>query len=146
MNCFLVSVSLSNTIITRAPSVPAQNFNVTTARTFFVGKSYALNNGWVIIFVFGNVVMLAAALAALVFKLKCCGPDILGFASSLVRDSPYFTDADKAESTVDGPQRTRKMRRQMVRVGDVRVGEEFGRIAFAPLIASGRTIPGRLYE
>ena len=38
------------------------------------------------------VIVLLSTLASLFLKLQCHGPEILGYVTSLIRDSPYFPD------------------------------------------------------
>lgn len=146
MNTLFLSARFAMALVGRQALIPAQNINITAITTRNIEKIYTINGAWMTVFMLGNLVMVAAAVAALVYKIRCRSPDILGFVSALARDSVYFPADSRTGSTIDGPAKARKMRRLMVRVGDVRVGEDVGRISFAPMSVSGRIKRRRLYD
>jgi hypothetical protein len=112
---------------------------------------YALNVPWLIVFFLSNVVMFAAAVAAVILRLQCQTPDLLGYVSSLTRDSEFFKWQGGAGggSVLDGAERARILKKDRVRLVDVGRGEEVGRIALVPEgapIECRRVVPGRIYE
>jgi hypothetical protein len=134
----------------------------TTTHTFEIYKADFV---WITLLLVVSLVVVLCSLASLALRLVTKAPDILGYVSSLTRDSPYFrNDEDKsdapASSALSGPERARVLRRLRVRIADVKAGEEVGYIAFAPESASTpsdqepllekkrREVPtkGRLYE
>lgn len=111
---------------------------------------YALDVPWLIVFFIANVIMFAAAIAAVVLKLQCHSPDILGYVSSLTRDSPFFALPGAAYGSVlDGAERARLLKNDRVRLVDVGRDEDVGRIALVPEDAPlpwRKVLPGRVYE
>jgi hypothetical protein len=91
--------------------------------------------------------MLFAAVFSLVMTYLCGAPAVLGYASSLVKDSPFFGDnRSKQSSTEEGADTTKRLGSLRVMVADVRGDEEAGRIAFAPPDVDKRVKKGRGYD
>jgi hypothetical protein len=59
---------------------------------------------------------------------------VVGYASSLVRDSRYFEDVIGVYriSAEDGPEKSKRLGRMRVMLADMRDGRDTGKIAFAP--------------
>lgn len=146
MNTLFLSARFAMALVGRQELAPAQNINITIPTVKQMEKVYVIDWAWITVFMLGNLVLLVAAIAAVVYKIRCRSPDIFGYASSLARDSTYFPGEDTTGSTMDGPAKTRQMKRLIVRVGDVKIGEDVGKIAFAPKTASGPIKRQRLYE
>ena len=125
---------------------PHGKLNITALFNSSEPPIYAINTTWIVIFFVANIVMVLAAALALLLKLTSRGPEVLGFVSSLLRDSPYYSADQPVSSTLDGGERARIMADQWVRLGDVRDGEEVGRIAFGSAVRSTPVRYGRLYE
>jgi hypothetical protein len=113
---------------------------------------YALNLPWVILYFISVAIMFAAAVFALVMHSRCNAPPILGFISSLLRDSTFFEDVQTGgkgnahdNSFEDGPTKTKRLIAPKVRVADVRGEDDVGKIAFAPVKEGFRVRKGRLY-
>jgi hypothetical protein len=146
INSFILAARYSTLVMGRE-DLSGSNISVqTVTKRVSVAPAYALDGPWFGLFLLANVVMLGASLVALALKLSCSGPEVLGYVSSLTRDSPHFSMDGNFNSTVDGAERSRLMRNLRVRLGDVRLGEDTGKIAFAPLLESGVAKRGRLYE
>jgi hypothetical protein len=54
-------------------------------------------------------------------SLLCCGPDILGYISSLTRDNPYIP-LPPGGSTPDATERTILLKDLVIKLGDVNPG------------------------
>ncbi len=82
------------------------------------------------------------------------GPDIFGFATSLVHRNKYMKLEDgenrkRATGTIGGAQRARMYGHVKVMLMDVRPGQEVGRIALGRAesgVMEGRLKRGRLYK
>lgn len=106
---------------------------------------YELDYPWIVTYFIAIFLMLGAAVFTLVMHWICKAPPILGFVSTLLRDSKYFED-ESGNSTEDGPQRTRRLRDVRVKIADVKGEQEVGKIAFAPALEGMRVRKGRVYE
>jgi len=88
-------------------------------------------------------------LAGPVLRWMTCGPDIVGYASSLSRDNPYVP-ATIACSAMNGFQVTRALADLKIRFADVRPDDKYGHIAVTTVSngQDGRVVglqKGRLY-
>jgi hypothetical protein len=78
-------------------------------------------------------VMFLAAGASLILHAKCNAPPILGYVSSLIIDSVFFSETGvQVNSTEDGSSKASRPGKMEVKVADVWSNESVGRIAFAP--------------
>lgn len=128
------------------PPLPEDGNIMQTPMTFhFTTHLYALDYPWIVMYFIAVVLMLAAAVFTLVIHCMCRAPPILGFVSSLLRDSRYFED-EGGNSTEDGPQRTRRLGGVRVKNADVQGEGDVGRIAFALAREGVRVRRGRVYE
>lgn len=105
-----------------------------------------------------STILLLCAIASLLLRLFIIAPDILGFVSSLTRDSPYFEPLpDAGSSLLSGPERARKLRDVKVQIADVRPSADVGHVAFVQVDRStedkeegqterGKVRKGRLYD
>ncbi|PGH18212.1 hypothetical protein AJ79_00550 [Helicocarpus griseus UAMH5409] len=99
---------------------------------------YATNVAWLIVFLATSTVMLMAATISSTLPYFTTIPDVLGYASSLTRDSVYFPHAANTGSVLDGLTRSRKLKEKKVRLGDVRCHERVGLLAFSEADAAAR--------
>ena len=104
--------------------------NCTTAQVTHTHNVYKCHPWWLVLLLVASIVLFALGVASVVLKFMTRGPDILGYASSLVRDNPYVK-ADAANSTVDGLDYTRKLPGLKIRLLDVRPDNKYGHIAVA---------------
>lgn len=119
----------------------------TSLTTYPLPPVYAINVPWMILYFISVGVMFAAAVASLVFHAQCRAPTILGFASSLLRDSKYFEDPMyHMNSTEDGSEKSKRLENVRVMVADVRGGDVVGKVALAPAGLSRRVCVKRWYE
>ncbi|KAF2819257.1 hypothetical protein CC86DRAFT_388070 [Ophiobolus disseminans] len=120
----------------------------TTSKVVFpLPPVYAIDPVWMTVYFVATGVMLFAAVFALVVRSKCHAPIVLGYVSSLIRDSTYFQDRSVYyNSAEDGPSKTGRLRNLQVMVADVGSGKETGRIAFAPAAMGKRVQKKRWYD
>ena len=111
---------------------------------------YAINRAWLTIYFISVGVMLAAAVFSLVMRAMCRAPVLLGYVSTLMRDSRYFDDCGMYTSSVeDGSDKSKRLGKLRVMVANVEGGsgkENAGKIAFAPAEVGKRVEKGRWYD
>lgn len=78
------------------------------------------------------ILLLCGGPASLVLGIFQVVPDILGFASSLPRGSPYFERLSPGGSLLDDDQRARKFRSLESQIVDVRPEAAVAHVAFVP--------------
>ncbi|KAM5356799.1 hypothetical protein ACJ41O_003445 [Fusarium nematophilum] len=88
---------------------------------------------WLGMLIVSCLAVIAVSLAAAGLNLWRRGPDILDYATSMMRDSPFINDdmAQGANSMEDGMDRTTRLKNMKVCLGDVRPEEKEGYIAMA---------------
>jgi hypothetical protein len=116
--------------------------------TFPLPAVYAINRAWMGVYFVSVAVMFLAACFSLVMHSLCRAPQVLGYASSLVRDSKYFEDVIGVygNSVEDGPEKSKRLGRMRVMLADVRDGSAVGKIAFALQGMGERIEKGRWYD
>ncbi|RSM09421.1 hypothetical protein CDV31_007727 [Fusarium ambrosium] len=102
--------------------------NSTSGTRTTVYQVYKANRLWVAILLVTTTLLQLLALLGLILQSFIRGPDVLGFASSLTRDNPYVPLAPGG-SSLDGPDRARKLRGLRLQLADVRPESETGYIA-----------------
>lgn len=134
--------------------------NVTTANSSFIGQSgssddplydtiratasdtrdiYVADRGWCAILLLVGSILQILAVAGLWLRAWISGPDLLGFASSLMRDNPYFPESvNSCGSALGGPDRARLCRDMRVQIADLQPSEERGYIAFKSVWTKGK--------
>lgn len=134
--------------------------NVTTANSSFIGQSnssdepfydtiratasdirdiYIADRRWCAILLLVGLILQILAVAGLWLRAWISGPDLLGFASSLMRDNPYFPEsANSCGSALGGADRARICRDMRVQIADVQPSEERGYIAFKSVWMQGK--------
>ncbi|PGH34620.1 hypothetical protein GX50_02510 [[Emmonsia] crescens] len=106
---------------------------------------YATNPAWLTTFLITSAVMLFAAIASSLLAFFTHIPDVLGYASSLTRDSAHFPHAAEG-SVLDGLMRSRKFKDKKVRLGDVQSNERIGLLAFSETDSAARVEKKKLYQ
>ena len=106
-----------------------------TAKNVVWRNVYRCQWGWWFAYVFSTTAMLKAAIASLTFDFLLKGPELLGYCSSLVRDSKYFDARYGSGSAVGAAERTRRFK--TVRLKLVDVGGETGDARLA-VVQDGR--------
>ncbi|KKZ60042.1 hypothetical protein EMCG_05224 [[Emmonsia] crescens] len=106
---------------------------------------YTTNPAWLTTFLITSAVMLLAAIASSLLAFFTHIPDVLGYASSLTRDSAHFPHAAEG-SVLDGLMRSRKFKDKKVRLGDVQSNEMIGLLAFSEMDSAARVEKKKLYQ
>ncbi|PMD30216.1 hypothetical protein L207DRAFT_641787 [Hyaloscypha variabilis F] len=115
---------------------------------------YHTSWGWLVVLLFSALLLLGGGMAGAVLDHLTVGPDIFGFASSLVHRNKYMKLEDEenrkgATGTIGGAQKARTYGHVKVMLMDVRPGQEVGRIALGRAesgVMEGRLKRGRLYK
>lgn len=121
--------------------------NVTTQGTNVIRQStYVCNHAWLFVLLLATTMMFIAAITGLCFSLLTRGPDILGYFSTVLRDSPYI-ETSLAGSTLDGIDRARKFAKTKIQLVDVEEDDQNGYIAIADMGKfQGGLVKGRYYK
>lgn len=80
---------------------------------------YDISVSWAALCLASSLVLLGAGISSVVFKHKAKGPEVLGHASTVLRDSRYM-EMDPGSEWMDGMELSRSMKEQRVRFGFVR--------------------------
>lgn len=107
---------------------PIKTVNATTV---VWQEIYVCNFGWLVALFTASLVMLCAAIIGLFLSLDIQGPELLGYCSTLFRDTPYSRHSLKSGSLLDGFARARKLGDLRVRLRDVEADKEVGYLAIA---------------
>lgn len=91
---------------------------------------YKANYVWITVLLVTSMILLVCTLASLLLRLITIAPDILGYVSSLTRDSPYFETLQSGGSVLSGEERARKLRDVKVQIADVNPEAKVGHVAF----------------
>lgn len=92
---------------------------------------YIADRRWCAILLLIGSVLQILAVAGLWLRAWISGPDLLGFASSLMRDNPHFPESvSSCGSALGGAERARMCKNMRVQIADVRPLEENGYIVF----------------
>ena len=121
--------------------------NTTSDITFALPPIYAIDIPWLITYFVSVFVMFLTAIFALVVRSRCRAPAVLGYVSSLTRDSIYFQDCGlDASSTETGPQRSQRLAGLKIMLADVDGDTEGpGKIALTPASIGRRVEKGKDY-
>ncbi|OAX81121.1 hypothetical protein ACJ72_04542 [Emergomyces africanus] len=106
---------------------------------------YATNPAWLTVFLITSAIMLFAAIASSLLAFFTHIPDVLGYASSLTRDSVHFSHSAEG-SVLDGLVRSRRLKDKRVRLGDVQSTERVGLLAFSEMDSAARAEKQKLYQ
>jgi hypothetical protein len=104
---------------------------------------------WMVILLIASAVMFACGCYSTVVGMKRKGPEILDSFTALLRDNPYVKDVGYT-SMDDAAEQAKRLRRTIVRLGDVRPDHEIGHVAIAASGAEGFLVgnlsPKKLYD
>ena len=102
--------------------------NTTNAIYTNTAEVYYTSWPWFVLALVASVTLLVAGVAGAIFDSQTIGPDILGFASSFVRNNKYVK-MPSAGSTVGGSERARMLADVEVMLQDVRADADVGKVA-----------------
>lgn len=108
-------------------------YNTTTKSTTSVNhvRFVCRWRSWTV-FVSASLVMLTVACEGAFNRMRTTGPDILGYVSSLTRDSPYvMEDIARGGSVLDGLDRARLLKDLRVQMRNVKPHRDVGYLAFS---------------
>lgn len=110
--------------------------NTTTATPLFYQPFSVVryNMFWFVILVVASLLLIVASVLNIWLRYHLYSPDIFGYVSSLTIENPHLRIPGVEPgcgSTLDGLERTRLLKDIIVRIGDVRSGEKFGKLALA---------------
>jgi hypothetical protein len=101
---------------------------------------------WFTAFLLANIVMLTATIAGAVYGALLRGPELIGYCSSLTRDTPYVRGG-YTKSTLQGLERSKFYAKTRLRLVDVESDKEIGLLAIANDDGdAGNLRQGRLYK
>ncbi|UPX12110.1 uncharacterized protein EKO05_0002681 [Ascochyta rabiei] len=121
--------------------------NVTSHTIKPLEPVYELDIPWLTVYFVSVGVMFLAAAVSLILHAKCTAPPILGYVSSLIRDSVFFGDSGiQGNSMEGGASKASRLGKMEVKIADVWSEETVGRVAFAPAQGRGVVKKGRWYE
>ena len=134
------------------PDSPFYNpfgMNFTLGTNVIWQKHYRCQLSWLIVYFIATVVMLTAAVTSLWLSWLVQGPEVLGYCSSLVKDSRYINVPNR--STMRGAERAKKLGRLKLRLADVAGDQDVGHIAIvdAGAVDDDKIMPlskGRKYD
>lgn len=107
---------------------------------------YALYPGWLAIYITATAVLVGATVATIILRINTKGPEILGYVSSLMRDSRFTEKGARAGSALSGDDRSRLLKSVRVKLMDVEGDRDIGRIAFTEIDGYNGTQKRRLRE
>ena len=108
---------------------------------------YMCRFGWLFALLLATSIMFGAAIVGGIFSFLTHGPEVLGYSSTHLRDSPYVS-APRAGSATNGIERARVFADMRLRLVDVDADKEVGYIAIAEDRGGlqGGLMKGRLYR
>jgi hypothetical protein len=106
--------------------------NTTASLSSFTPAIYVVNKGWLVVLVTATAVLFLTSIVGLVIKYRTHAPDIFGYVSSLLRDSPYLAVPGIAHgSFLTGTQYAQLVKDVHVRFLHVNPDSDMGRISLA---------------
>ena len=106
---------------------------------------YLVNWPWRVTFMYATSIMLALACLALMADYFLQSPEILGYCSALLRDSPFAETGRGVGSAMDSSERVGRWGDVEIKLVDVRAGEDVGYIV-AEEVESARAWSTRLLK
>ncbi|MCJ1350756.1 MAG: hypothetical protein MMC33_000737 [Icmadophila ericetorum] len=108
--------------------------------------AYITSAGWVAVLFISSIILLAAGIASVFLDVHTIGPDVLGFANSMLRKSKYM-DLPEVDGTLSGADRARALADVKVMMQDVKPDSRVGKIALGTVsLGTRRLTTGRLYR
>ena len=107
---------------------------------------YVVSGGWLALYVACSAILLLAGAASVALECFTVAPDVLGYVSTVARNSRYL-HLPKTNSAMSGGERARTLGGVEVMMQDVKANADIGRIALGMKHdAATRLQPGRLYR
>jgi hypothetical protein len=107
---------------------------------------YVINDGWFAGFTICAGILFLAGLAGVVVESMTVAPDVLGYVSTVARNSRYL-QLPKTSSAMSGGERAKTMGGVKVMMQDVKGNANVGKIALGlKHDKAQRLVPGRLYR
>lgn len=108
---------------------------------------YELDWRWVAVFLTCVIILLLTGIVSVVLESVLVAPDVLGYASTLARNSRYLHLPKHAAKPMSGPERARVIGDVSVMIQDVKPERDVGKIALGlKHERAERVKPGRLYR
>ena len=108
---------------------------------------FKLDWRWVAVFLTSVIILLIVGIASVVLEGMLIAPDVLGYASTLARNSRYLHLPKTAAKPMSGPERARAIGGVKVMIQDVKPDKDVGKIALGLKHDRAEALkPGRLYR
>ncbi|KAH0537230.1 hypothetical protein FGG08_005972 [Glutinoglossum americanum] len=121
----------------------------TTATITTSQERYVCDRAWLSILLISASILFVTGLVGYILDYMSKSPDILGYMSTLTRDSPYM-DLPSGGTALDGDERARLLKDVQLTVADVDWSRDVGHIALSTLRDSpakmARSEKGRLFR
>ncbi|KAH8902051.1 hypothetical protein BR93DRAFT_362954 [Coniochaeta sp. PMI_546] len=123
-----------------------QFISVNATHVYTAGQVFFISPGWVIgYFLCAGLLLIAGTLSVIVESMTVA-PDILGYVSTVARNSKYL-QLPKTNSAMNGGERARVLGETKVMMQDVKAKADVGRIALGLKHEKAEPLkPGRLYR
>ncbi|KAK0641824.1 hypothetical protein B0T16DRAFT_420578 [Cercophora newfieldiana] len=109
--------------------------------------AFKLDWRWVAVFLTSVIILLLVGIASVVLEGMLIAPDVLGYASTLARNSRYLHLPKTAAKPMSGPERARAIGGVKVMIQDVKPDKDVGKIALGLKHDRAEPLkPGRLYR
>jgi hypothetical protein len=107
---------------------------------------YVINIGWLVGFTMCSAFLLIAGTAGVIVESMTIAPDVLGYVSTVARNSRYL-QLPKVSSAMSGGERAKTVGGVKVMMQDVKGNANVGKIALGLKHEKAkRLVPGRLYR
>jgi hypothetical protein len=90
---------------------------------------YRVNWAWWVAFMCATSIMFALACLALTVDCLLRGPEVLGYCTTFLRDSPFAINGRGVGSAMGASERTRRWKDVEIKLADVKAGDDVGYIA-----------------
>jgi len=128
------------------PGAEAEFITVKATHVYTAGEVYYISVGWVAgYFVCAGLLLIAGTLSVIIESMTVA-PDILGYVSTVARNSKYL-QLPKTNSAMNGGERARVLGGTKVMMQDVKAKADIGRIALGLKHENAEPLKsGRLYR
>ena len=101
---------------------------------------YRANRKWIGILIAATAILEIIAIASAVFEFITLAPDVLGYASSMVRDN-VFVPQPQTGSALHGTERSKLLKDLRVQIADVWPDKDVGYVAFSTVGRGSKWMP-----